>query len=55
MFKYIFEIFCKDTTVGLCQIEKGKRKMYTFSQNQYYKPYNPFSENFFIGQTACHL
>lgn len=59
MFKYIFDIFCKDTTIGLCQLEN--RTSFLFhkttvpKQNSYKNSTYPFRTDFFIDQTAYRL
>ncbi len=60
MFKYLCEIFCKDTIIGLCQLEKnGKNILFknNYSKelfsNKYFK--ESFSQCFTIGQTAYRL
>lgn len=60
MFRYIIEIFCKDTTVGLCQLERNKtfrvfkNKYPDILFNSRYIS-SSFKNSFSIGQTAYHL
>ena len=59
MFRYIFDIFCKDTTIGLCQIDKRSSlfspKIPAPKQNTYKNSTYPFRSDFFIDQTAYRL
>ncbi len=60
MFRFLFDIFCKDTTIGLCQIEKKKNIrifknkysniLFNNKDNSQY-----FFNSFTIDQTAYRL
>ena len=60
MFRYFFDIFCKDTEIGLCQIEK--KNYYRIFKNKYSATLfntkhnnNYFFNSFSIDQTAYRL
>lgn len=60
MLKFFIEIFCKDTTIGLCEIEHKKisgifKSKYPdiMFKNNYVK--SAFQNSFTIGQTVYHL
>ena len=58
MLKYIFDIFCKDTVVGLCEIESRKKnfkKFFSNGVNNVKKVDFSFKNNYSIGQTVYHL
>lgn len=58
MLKYIFEIFCKDTTIGLCQIENSKKNFKKFFSSNVHKMNKidfSFKNNYSIGQTVYRL
>ena len=57
MFKFFFDVFCKDTAIGLCQIERSKRsKIYRNNYSKQIfsnKPDNNGFKCFTIDQTLC--
>lgn len=60
MFRYLFEIFCKDTIIGLCPLEKNKttrifKNKYSNAlfKSNYVK--SSFYNSFAIDQTVYHL
>ena len=60
MFRYLIDIFCKDTTIGLCQIERNKKNRIfknKYSNTLFNKKYNNnyFFNSFTIDQTAYRL
>ena len=58
MLKYIFDIFCKDTTIGLCQIEgrrKNLKKVFSKGIQIANKIDFSYKNNYSIGQTVYHL
>lgn len=59
MFKYLFDIFCKDTTIGLCQIESDEKEPYSYSyiRSIANKDYISmmFKDSISIDQIAYHL
>lgn len=59
MVKFIIEIFCKDTIIGLCQFEDiRKNRLYKNKYSPLFKKREESRIKFntmFIGQTACRL
>ena len=58
MLKYIFDIFCKDTTIGLCQIEAKKSNLNKIFSNNFENVRKidfSLKNNYSIGQTVYHL
>lgn len=59
MLKYLFEIFCKETTVGLCSLEKDKNQpgsgFYSGLISYNKDTASVFRKSIAIGQTVYHL
>lgn len=58
MLKYIFDIFCKDITIGLCQLDDDKAKVnisYFKSIANRKNIISSFNDSVSIGQTVYHF
>lgn len=56
MFKYIIEIFCKDTIIGLSDFSEIRAgRIYKNRHKSLFKNKNKFYMNYFTDPIACHL